>query len=284
MKSCLVVAITAAGLSTQRFCKPREGLFQIKSSELQSQAFSEELEQHEYFIRNQSHPDNKPAEDTSQYDDDNHLNYADLMQKLICPAVYDHQPQVDDIKRVFHPHAELPEVHLSFEEYRASQVPPKRRHPTDENLGRLSGHGATSRWPSFRRMPCSTKTRSHPHLPIRRCAENIADFTLHNQSDLNKQWDLASKNVQRTLILQTFCWDAEQCYIFDGTKWQRFYTEPWTAEAMWEIQCSLRNGSDWGGGQIVGWLPVVEEDPLRVASQATSISRTLSGTKPSTSS
>ncbi|KAJ7327972.1 hypothetical protein DFH08DRAFT_940723 [Mycena albidolilacea] len=117
-------------------------------------------------------------------------------------------------------------------------------------------------------------------------------------------WDWAMDIVQDRRLADFFCWDAEQCYIFDGTKWQCFYTEPCTAEAMWEIQSKLpksidnkllpyilyadkaklssfgtqkgypvvarlanvvvglRNGSDWGGGQIVAWLPVVEEDPL----------------------
>jgi hypothetical protein len=129
-------------------------------------------------------------------------------------------------------------------------------------------------------------------------------------------WDWAMDIVHDPHLADFFCWDADQCYIFDGTKWQRFYTEPWTAEAMWEIQVGLRflthigmiltssqsklpksidnkllpyilyadkaklssfgtqkgypvvarlanivvglrNGSDWGGGQIVGWLPVV---------------------------
>jgi hypothetical protein len=129
-------------------------------------------------------------------------------------------------------------------------------------------------------------------------------------------WNWAMDIVQDPHLADFFCWDAEQRYIFDGVNWQRFYTEPWTAEAMWEIQVglrflihvgtiltssqsklpksidnkllpfilyadkaklssfgtqkgypvvarlanvviSLRNGSDWGGGQIVGWLPVV---------------------------
>ncbi|KAJ7301222.1 hypothetical protein DFH08DRAFT_996074 [Mycena albidolilacea] len=233
----------------------------------------------------------------------------------------------------------LPEVHLGFEEYRASQVPPKRRHPTDEKPWAPFRTRLDFEVAEFSQDTMLNKNQIDTLISlIRRCAENIVDFTLHNQSDLNKQWDLASKKcteferfevtvpyktspqtfemyarplwnwamdiVQDPHLADFFCWDAEQRYIFDGVNWQRFYTEPWTAEAMWEIQSklpksidnkllpfilyadkaklssfgtqkgypvvarlanvviSLRNGSDWGGSQIVGWLPVVEEDPL----------------------
>ncbi|KAJ6451798.1 hypothetical protein C8R45DRAFT_1057103 [Mycena sanguinolenta] len=173
---------------------------------------------------------------------------------------------------------------------------------------------------------------------IRDCSANIEGFTLRSHSDLEKQWTRASKIctefqrfevtvpynkteertfemyarplwdwamdiVQDPHLADFFVWDAEQCYIFDENKWHRFYTEPWTAATMWDIQSkipksvdnkllpfiiyadkaklssfgtqkgypviarlgnmvvSIRNNSGWGGGQIVGWLPVVEEDP-----------------------
>ncbi|KAJ7815570.1 hypothetical protein B0H14DRAFT_3745648 [Mycena olivaceomarginata] len=266
---------------------------------------------------------------------------AQKLQSQACSEEFQRResPQIDDIKRVFHPHSELPEVHLGFEEYRASQVPPKRRHPTDEKPWAPFRTRLDFEVAEFSQDAMLNKNQIDTLISlIRRCAENIADFTLHNQSDLNKQWDLASKKcteferfevtvpyktspqtfemyarplwnwamdiVQDPHLADFFCWDAEQRYIFDGVNWQRFYTEPWTAEAMWEIQSklpksidnkllpfilyadkaklssfgtqkgypvvarlanvviSLRNGSDWGGGQIVGWLPVVEEDPL----------------------
>ncbi|KAJ6451799.1 hypothetical protein C8R45DRAFT_1113393 [Mycena sanguinolenta] len=50
---------------------------------------------------------------------------------LPCPEA-PWRPQTKDIKRVFHPHSERPEVITSFEDYRAAQVPPKRRLLNDE--------------------------------------------------------------------------------------------------------------------------------------------------------
>ncbi|KAJ7824744.1 hypothetical protein B0H14DRAFT_3110853 [Mycena olivaceomarginata] len=269
------------------FASHEKGCSRSKARELQSQAFSEELEQHELkklatdFIRNQN---NKPAEDHQPIcNDNNHLNYAEPWAPF--------------------------RTRLDFEVAEFVQDAMLNKNQTDTLISL-----------------------------IRRCSENIEGLTLHRQSDLEKQWTHASRKcteferfdvtvpyktrdqtfemyarplwdwamdiVQDPHLADFFCWDAEQCYIFDGTKWQRFYTEPWTAEAMWEIQSKLpksidnkllpyilyadkaklssfgtqkgysvvarlanivvglRNGSDWGGGQIVGWLPVVEEDPL----------------------
>ncbi|KAJ7250964.1 hypothetical protein C8J57DRAFT_946209, partial [Mycena rebaudengoi] len=171
---------------------------------------------------------------------------------------------------------------------------------------------------------------------IRRCAAYIDGFTLTNHADMNKQWDLASKKctqfditvlnrkgegeqtfemhahplwdwardlIQDPSLSSYFVWDAERAYKYDGDKFVRFFTEPWTANAFWDVQSklpndkaakscpyilyadksklssfgtqkgypvaarlantvlSIRNSNGcWGGGQIVGWLPVVVDD------------------------
>ncbi|KAJ7629311.1 hypothetical protein B0H17DRAFT_1164314 [Mycena rosella] len=167
---------------------------------------------------------------------------------------------------------------------------------------------------------------------IRRCAANIDDFTFQKPADVQKSWDLASEKctefqkfdvqvpykdedqlfemyarplwkwtldlVKDPHLSDFFVWDAEKVYRHDGNKYIRFYTEPWTANTLWDIQSelpqgpdnkacayilyadkaklssfgtqkgypivarlanmvvSVRNSSRWGGGQIVGWLPV----------------------------
>ncbi|KAJ6610879.1 hypothetical protein B0H10DRAFT_2165954 [Mycena sp. CBHHK59/15] len=164
---------------------------------------------------------------------------------------------------------------------------------------------------------------------IRRCSENPDGFTIHNQGVLRHVtllsyhiilcphvllkfqksmvtvpyktgpqtfemyarplWNWALDIVQDPHLADFFVWDAERDYIFNGDRWEYFFTEPWTAEAikllpfilyadkaklssfgtqkgypmvarLGNVVVSLRNSSDWGGGQIVGWLPVVEED------------------------
>jgi hypothetical protein len=49
-------------------------------------------------------------------------------------------------------------------------------------------------------------------------------------------WKWTLDIVQDPQLADFFVWDAEKAYFFNGTKYVRFYTEPWTAKAMWEIQ------------------------------------------------
>ncbi|KAJ6475715.1 hypothetical protein C8R47DRAFT_1178958 [Mycena vitilis] len=245
--------------------------------------------------------------------------------------------KLNDIKRVFHPHSHRPEIEMGFHDYRISQVRPERRPPTDNEPWAPFRTRLDFEVAEFSQDAMLNKTQISTLISlIRRCAENIEGFTIRSQSDLEKQWNLASQKcteferfevavpykgidrvfemyarplwswtldlIQDPHLASFFVWDAERDYIWNGTKYIRFYTEPWTADAMWEIQSklvnspdhklcpyiiyadkaklssfgtqkgypvvarlanlvvSLRNSSDWGGGQIVGWLPVVEED------------------------
>ncbi|KAK0478086.1 hypothetical protein EDD18DRAFT_1114205 [Armillaria luteobubalina] len=112
-------------------------------------------------------------------------------------------------------------------------------------------------------------------------------YTINNQSDLNDAWSKA-EHLLTMLDEKT----NTKMWIFD---------EPWTGNVLWEVQSSLppggkplayilyadktclssfgtakgypviacianlpdtiQNGKDWGGGTVVGWLPVVEDDP-----------------------
>ncbi|KAF8209353.1 hypothetical protein K438DRAFT_1572521 [Mycena galopus ATCC 62051] len=250
------------------------------------------------------------------------------------------KPNLNDIKRVFHPHSQRPEILQSLDEYRNSQVPPDRRPPADEEPWLPFRTRLDFEVADFSQDARLNKRQTTALISlIRRCAENIGEFTIRTHSDLEKQWGAASKkctefassdvtvpygSVEQTFEMHArplwdwtldliqdhrlsdfFVWDAEEAYFYNGTKYTRFYMEPWTAKAMWEIQSklpnspehklcpyilyadksklssfgtqkgypviarlanivvSLRNSTDWGGGQIVGWLPVVEEDPAQ---------------------
>ncbi|KAF8195254.1 hypothetical protein K438DRAFT_1906569 [Mycena galopus ATCC 62051] len=222
---------------------------------------------------------------------------------------------------------------MSFEDYRATQVPPQRRNPINKKPWAPFRTRLDFEIAEFVQDAMLNKNQINVLLSlIQRCSKNPEGWTLQNQADLKKQWTFASEIctefqqfevtvpykqeerkfemyarplwrwamdiVQDPHLADFFVWDAEQCYLFDGQKWKRFYTEPWTAAAMWDIQSidnkllpciiyadkaklssfgtqkgypviarlanmvvSIRNSSDWGGGQIVGWLPVVDEDP-----------------------
>ncbi|KAK0479440.1 hypothetical protein EDD18DRAFT_1113786 [Armillaria luteobubalina] len=112
-------------------------------------------------------------------------------------------------------------------------------------------------------------------------------YTINNESDLNDAWSQAEH-----LLVMLDEKTNTRMWIFD---------EPWTGDLLWKVQSSLppggkplayilyadkthlssfgtakgypvmahianlpdaiRNGKGWGGGTVVGWLPIVEEDP-----------------------
>ncbi|KAK0473861.1 hypothetical protein IW261DRAFT_1423234 [Armillaria novae-zelandiae] len=112
-------------------------------------------------------------------------------------------------------------------------------------------------------------------------------YTINNESDLNDAWSQA-EHLLVTLDEKT------------NTR-MRIFDEPWTGDLLWKVQSSLPpggkplayilyadktrlssfgtakgylvmarianlpdavcNGKGWGGGTVVGWLPIVEEDP-----------------------
>ncbi|KAF7965604.1 hypothetical protein HWV62_42659 [Athelia sp. TMB] len=112
------------------------------------------------------------------------------------------------------------------------------------------------------------------------------------------QWALHM--VDHPRLAPQFTWDAEKISKWIGYKWVHVYHEPWTADHWWSIQSELPsnasmlcfclyadktklssfgtekgypimarianlpahiwNGNGVGGGQVVGWLPIVAED------------------------
>ncbi|KAJ7176117.1 hypothetical protein C8R43DRAFT_1084647 [Mycena crocata] len=211
-------------------------------------------------------------------------------------------------------------------------MPPQRRPPTDAEPWAPFRTRLDFEVAEFAVEVMLNKNQTTTLLSlIRRCAANINDFTIQSHSDLEKHWELASKKctqfqrsevsvpykrvdqvfemyarplwnwtldlVQDPHLADFFVWDAEQNFRFNGQKWIRFFTEPWTAKAMWDLQepnakscpyiiyadkaklssfgtqkgypivarlanvvIGLRNSNNWGGGQIVGWLPVIPEN------------------------
>ncbi|KAI6107235.1 hypothetical protein EV401DRAFT_2060073 [Pisolithus croceorrhizus] len=114
-------------------------------------------------------------------------------------------------------------------------------------------------------------------------------------------WDWALDLLSNPLLAPHFTWDAQRLFKYNGSKYERFYSEPWTGDHWWNIQSHLpdvknavpfafilyadqmrlsshatvkgypviaqcgnlpiniRNGERYGGGCIVGWLPIVPE-------------------------
>ncbi|KZT70542.1 hypothetical protein DAEQUDRAFT_667378, partial [Daedalea quercina L-15889] len=112
-------------------------------------------------------------------------------------------------------------------------------------------------------------------------------------------WDWAMDQLHDTRLTPHWAWDVMQLFRWNGTKWLRFWHEPWTANLFWRIQSALpeggtpfgfilyadktklssfgtqkaypviarcaqlpvaiRNSDGIGGGAVVGWLPIVDE-------------------------
>ncbi|KAI6106573.1 hypothetical protein EV401DRAFT_2060308 [Pisolithus croceorrhizus] len=114
-------------------------------------------------------------------------------------------------------------------------------------------------------------------------------------------WDCALDLLSNPLLALHFTWDAQRLFKYDGSKYERFYSELWTGDRWWNIQSHLPdvknavpfafilyadqmrlsshetvkgypvivqcrnlpiniwNGEHYGGGCVVGWLPIVPE-------------------------
>ncbi|KAI0826546.1 hypothetical protein BC628DRAFT_1536449 [Trametes gibbosa] len=113
-------------------------------------------------------------------------------------------------------------------------------------------------------------------------------------------WEWALRLLKDPALAPLFVWHAIKLYKWDGQEWIRFIDEPHTADLWWQIQSLLpaggvplcfilyadktrlssfgsqkgypivarianlpvdiRNGNGYGGGQVVGLLPVVEDE------------------------
>ncbi|KAJ7109764.1 hypothetical protein C8R43DRAFT_1091732 [Mycena crocata] len=224
-----------------------------------------------------------------------------------------------DIRRVFHPSSGRDTIQQSLDEYRKSQMPPGRRPPTDSEpwlpfRTRLDFEFAEFAVDVMLNKNQTTNFHSELEDHWERVSKKCTQFKRTEVSVPYKKtdrvfemyarplWEWTLDLVQDPHLADFFVWDVERDYKFNGQKWIRFFSEPWTGKAMWEIQdqlpkgpdhkslpyivyadkaklssfgtqkgypivarlanivIGLRNSNNWGGGQIVGWLPVVPED------------------------
>ncbi|KAJ7126505.1 hypothetical protein C8R43DRAFT_1028329 [Mycena crocata] len=244
------------------------------------------------------------------------------------------QRQNSEIKRLFHPHSKRPPTFQSFHEYvRLAEQP----EPVDPEPWRPFRSQMDFEVAEF----CENNMLNHKATEtlislLHRSGSHPEEFTLKNQRELDKLWDLAShkctafepgsvtiryKNedkeyttytrplwdwarflIEDPRLASSFVWDAEKAYKYNGESYIRFYHEPWTADAFWTAQSTLpndsaakpvcfvlyadksklssfgtekgyavvarlanmpvgiRNTTQFGGGQVVGHQPVVEDD------------------------
>ncbi|KAH9061804.1 hypothetical protein EDB83DRAFT_2506592 [Lactarius deliciosus] len=115
-------------------------------------------------------------------------------------------------------------------------------------------------------------------------------------------WDWVKDLIQSSQLAKHFHWDAERIFRCTGDESVRVFNEPWSGDVFWDAQSqipqggnplafilyadktklssfgttqgypvvarcaniptTIRNGNGFGSGRVVGWLPIVKEDPM----------------------
>ncbi|KAI0683923.1 hypothetical protein BC835DRAFT_1422790 [Cytidiella melzeri] len=224
----------------------------------------------------------------------------DMLPPPISPNDQPQHPSIDDIKVEYHANAQRPTVVFAFEDFCEERLQPdpsvlndKPWHPFNSredfefaklkvNSGqsgltfstyadvRQAWEKASLFYPMFTKSTVSAEYKKVNY-----------EFDLHHRS----LWDWIVSQVQDPKLASSFHWDAQRQYKYDGTRWVRFYEQPWTGDMFWDVQISyqltlkenllkghpivarianldekVRNGIGVGGGRIVGLVPVIEDD------------------------
>ncbi|KAJ7099596.1 hypothetical protein B0H15DRAFT_1002950 [Mycena belliarum] len=178
-----------------------------------------------------------------------------------------------EIKRIFHPHSCRPPIFQSFSDYAASNIS-ESAAPVDPTPWKPFRTRLDFEVAEFCELAMLNTEMTDTLIKlVRRCGNNIKNFTIENHAELDKLWELSSykctkfvedsitvpyKDEERTfkthtrpiwdwvlslvqdpLLAPCFVWDAEKAYRYDGDTYIRFCHEPWTADALWAAQSAL---------------------------------------------
>ncbi|KAJ7049126.1 hypothetical protein C8F01DRAFT_1238828 [Mycena amicta] len=204
-----------------------------------------------------------------------------------------------EIRRIFHPHSERETIYQSRYDFRKSQLTPKRRDPTTQKPWEPFSTRLNFEFADFVQDTMLNKRQTEALITlIQACAENINSFTIRTCWTLDivqdphladyfvwdPERDFVKNTASKYVRFFTEPWTANVWweiqsnlippspqkkvlpYILyaDKSKLSSFGTQkgyPIIAR-LGNVVTSLRNSIRWGGGEIVGWLPVsqVEED------------------------
>ncbi|KIK32256.1 hypothetical protein CY34DRAFT_111036 [Suillus luteus UH-Slu-Lm8-n1] len=95
------------------------------------------------------------------------------------------------------------------------------------------------------------KNKADLHMALDNTAAELTPFTKHDIMVPYKKeqrvfevyarpiWDWALDLLDNPLLVQYFIWDSQRLYKHNGTNFERFFSEPWTADCWWDIQSHL---------------------------------------------
>ncbi|KAI0683945.1 hypothetical protein BC835DRAFT_1241405, partial [Cytidiella melzeri] len=167
--------------------------------------------------------------------------------------------QIDDIKVEFHKSSHRPTRIYSFADFKRNErtVDPTllKAEPWKPFKTRLDFEVAEL----INQMKLNASHTDRLLKVIKRIMQNPSDFTLDTEEitilyngqpktfefHSRSLWEWIFSQVQDPLLAPHFEWDAQRLSKFNGTKWVRFYDEPWTASKFAQVQShvsSIRSG------------------------------------------
>ncbi|EDQ99267.1 uncharacterized protein LACBIDRAFT_335192 [Laccaria bicolor S238N-H82] len=196
-------------------------------------------------------------------------NLDDNMSPTTNPVTID--PILDDIKVEYHPQSGKPTHVYHFEDYTTSSEGTANM-PVDPEPWRPFRSRLDFEIAELILNTHMNKSQTNQLLSlIHQCIQRPSEFTLENSTDLECVWENArmartsgfskitvpvpykEKEVPHDVwtyslfdwtrelledpgLISQFHWHAERHYKFNGSKFERFIDEPWTADTWWQIQ------------------------------------------------
>ncbi|KAG1867364.1 hypothetical protein F4604DRAFT_1881653 [Suillus subluteus] len=206
---------------------------------------------------------------------------------------------MDDIRTEFHPHARIAtrvEAFSDFTQHHHYELPRPECQPwlpfrcqLDFEVAELAHEAALTHEQTTWLIRMDTIT-----VPL---GDKDMEYTVY----FRPLWEWAVDLLRHPIIGPHCVFDAQRLSKFDGDSFVWFIDEPWTADAFWECQSqmppdakplafilyadkaklssfgrekgypviahlanlpiAIRNGNGVGGGRVVGWLPLIKDDP-----------------------
>ncbi|KAI0699097.1 hypothetical protein BC835DRAFT_1461472 [Cytidiella melzeri] len=196
-----------------------------------------------------------------------------MLPPPISPNDQPQHPSIDDIKVEYHAGAQRPTVVFAFEDFCEERLQPdpsvlndKPWHPfnsrEDFEFAELVHEARMSQDMINRLLKLMQKVNSgqsgltfSTYADVRQAWEKASlfypmftkstvsaeykkvnyEFDLHHRS----LWDWIVSQVQDPKLASSFHWDAQRQYKYDGTRWVRFYEQPWTGDMFWDVQSDI---------------------------------------------
>ncbi|KAI0686029.1 hypothetical protein BC835DRAFT_1530148 [Cytidiella melzeri] len=211
----------------------------------------------------------------------------DMLPPPISPNDQPQHPSIDDIKVEYHAGAQRPTVVFAFEDFCEERLQPdpsvlndKPWHPfnsrEDFEFAELVHKAQMSQDMINRLLKLMQKVNSgqsgltfSTYADVRQAWEKASlfypmftkstvsaeykkvnyEFDLHHRS----LWDWIVSQVQDPKLASSFHWDAQRQYKYDGTRWVRFYEQPWTGDMFWDESDILSTDTEGKPLGIILW-------------------------------